>query len=96
MNDERFVHGVSATREATNQDGSSPLLRWALALLVLIGAMGAGGCAGVRPEQRAILADPTMVHDEDPLEAEARQHVFDNREGSFGGSSVRGGGCGCN
>jgi hypothetical protein len=50
----------------------------------------------VRPEQRAILADPTMVHDEDPLEAEAREHAFDNREGAFGGGSVRGGGCGCN
>jgi hypothetical protein len=24
------------------------------------------------------------------------QHVLDNREGSFGGGAVQGGGCGCN
>jgi hypothetical protein len=32
----------------------------------------------------------------DPREAAQRQHVIENREGSFGGSSVKGGGCGCN
>ncbi len=37
-----------------------------------------------------------MVPRSDPLEAEAREHVFDNREGAFGGGSVQGGGCGCN
>jgi hypothetical protein len=29
-------------------------------------------------------------------EEAARQHVLENREGSFGGSTVEGGGCGCN
>ena len=55
-----------------------------------------GGCATVRPEQRAILADPKMQFDSDPREAAASQHVLENREGSYGGGSVRGGGCGCN
>ncbi|HMI87383.1 MAG TPA: DUF4266 domain-containing protein [Polyangiaceae bacterium] len=56
----------------------------------------AAGCVTVRPEQRAILADPVMQFQGDPREAAQRQHVLENREGSFGGSSVQGGGCGCN
>lgn len=55
-----------------------------------------GACATVRPEQRAVLADPMMQFDADESERAARQHVIENREGSFGGGSVRGGGCGCN
>lgn len=69
------------------------LLRWtgglALASLAL-------GCATVRPEQRALLADPVMQFDSEPGESAALQHVLENREGSSGGRSVQGGGCGCN
>ena len=54
------------------------------------------GCVTVRPEQRSYLADPTMQFDEDAEEEAALQHVLDNREGSYGGGSVEGGGCGCN
>lgn len=54
------------------------------------------GCVTVRPEQRAILADPTMQYEASPLEEGARQHVYENREGTYGGGSVEGGGCGCN
>ncbi len=54
------------------------------------------GCATVRPEQRAVLADPTMQYEDEPLEEGARQHVYENREGAFGGGAVQGGGCGCN
>jgi hypothetical protein len=50
----------------------------------------------VRPEQRAVMADPTMQFDHDPGDAAARDHVLENREGSSGGTSVKGGGCGCN
>ncbi|MEP7049689.1 MAG: DUF4266 domain-containing protein [Pseudomonadota bacterium] len=60
--------------------------------LVLLGA----GCATVRPEQRAILADPTMQFDAPSPEQAALDHTLDNREGSTGGGSVKGGGCGCN
>lgn len=73
--------------------GATTLRRFA-AVVVLMLAPSA--CATVRPEQRAILADPTMRHEDEELEAEARQHVLENREGAFGGGSVRGGGCGCN
>ena len=59
--------------------------------LALLGS----GCVTVRPEQRAIHADPTMQFDRG-REDRARQHVLENREGSYGGGSVQGGGCGCN
>lgn len=64
----------------------------ALLLVALLGS----ACVTVRPEQRAVLADPVMQFQGDLREAAQMQHVIDNREGSFGGSSVQGGGCGCN
>ncbi len=54
------------------------------------------GCVTVRPEQRSILADPTMQMQSGTRDETALQHVLENREGSFGGGSVEGGGCGCN
>jgi hypothetical protein len=65
-----------------------------LAFLVLL--LGLASCVTVRPEQRAVLADPTMQFDNDPGDGTARDHVLENREGSSGGTSVKGGGCGCN
>jgi hypothetical protein len=59
-------------------------------------ALGATGCVTVRPEQRAILSDPKMRFQGDPKTAAELDHVLENREGSFGGGSVEGGGCGCN
>jgi hypothetical protein len=70
--------------------------RCAAAVVLLAAVLLTGGCVTVRPEQRAILADPVMQFQGDPREAAQRQHVLENREGSFGGSSVQGGGCGCN
>ena len=37
-----------------------------------------------------------MRYDTDPEEQAAMSNVLDNREGSSGGRSVEGGGCGCN
>jgi hypothetical protein len=54
------------------------------------------GCVTVRPEQRAILADPIMQFGADARERAALDHVLENREGSFGSGAVQGGGCGCN
>lgn len=66
-------------------------------VLLVLSALGAAtGCVTVRPEQRAILADPVMRFDGNAAEDAARQHVLENREGSFGAGSVEGGGCGCN
>jgi hypothetical protein len=68
----------------------------AVALGLLSLSLAAGGCATVRPEQRAVLADPVMQFESEPGEEAARQHVLENREGSLGGTSIKGGGCGCN
>jgi hypothetical protein len=54
------------------------------------------GCITVAPQQRAILADPTMQFQVDAKHDAALRHAIDNREGSMGGTGVSGGGCGCN
>jgi hypothetical protein len=54
------------------------------------------GCATVAPQQRAILADPTMQFDAESKHDAALRHAIENREGSMGGTGVSGGGCGCN
>ena len=75
----------------------SSVLRRALGLpLGALLLVASAGCATVRPEQRAVLADPTMQFDAKSADRAALEHVLDNREGSTGGGSVRGGGCGCN
>jgi hypothetical protein len=59
-------------------------------------ALVLAGCSTVKPQQRAILADPSMQFDSEPHEEAVRRHAIDNREGSMGGGGVSGGGCGCN
>jgi hypothetical protein len=54
------------------------------------------GCAAVRPEQRAILADRIMQFGANARGQAALEHALENREGSLGGGSVQVGGCGCN
>lgn len=66
---------------------------WCLAFVT---CLTSSACVTVRPEQRAVMADPTMQFDDDPGDGAAREHVLENREGSSGGKSVKGGGCGCN
>lgn len=53
-------------------------------------------CVTVKPQERAVLADPTMQFEGDPQSSAQLRHALENREGSYGGSSVSGGGCGCN
>ncbi len=68
----------------------------ALSVLALISVAFLGGCVTVRPEQRSVLADPTMRFDGEELAQSQKKHALDNREGSTGGGGVSGGGCGCN
>lgn len=72
------------------------MLKGVVQLTFLVLLLGLASCVTVRPEQRAVMADPTMQFDSDPGDGAARDHVLENREGSSGGSSVKGGGCGCN
>ena len=66
-----------------------------LAMSMALGGSGLG-CATVAPQQRAVLADPTMQFDAESKHDAALNHAIDNREGSMGGTGVAGGGCGCN
>ena len=65
-----------------------------LALIAL--ALCTAACATVKPQERAVLADPTMQFEGDPQSSAQIRHAIETREGSYGGSSVSGGGCGCN
>ena len=72
---------------------SSRILRIAsIAWLLLAGT----GCATVRPEERELLADPSMTFSANGMAQRHEQHVLENREGSSGSGSATGGGCGCN
>ena len=65
-------------------------------LLIFLWIILLSGCATVAPQQRAILADPTMQFDAEAKHDAALRHALENREGSMGGTGVSGGGCGCN
>jgi hypothetical protein len=56
----------------------------------------ASGCATVKPWQREALADPIMQPGRNPLAAAQLDHVYFSREAASGGTTVGGGGCGCN
>ncbi len=75
----------------------SRVIHCALALAlggVLVAA--AASCVTVRPEDKEFLAQPSMTFGSDGRTRAHDQHVFQNREGSFGAGGVTGGGCGCN
>ena len=65
-------------------------------LLVLLVSVQALACVTVKPRERAYLADPIMQFEGDPRASAQYRHAIDNREGSYGGGGVSGGGCGCN
>lgn len=65
-------------------------------LLCLLGvAAFLGGCAMVHQKDREWLSDPVMQKQPDALEGSLNGDNFPRREGSSGGSSGAGGGCGC-
>lgn len=72
------------------------LRRAAYGLAALAVASALLGCAAVAPQERAILADPTMQFHAEAKHESALRHAIDNREASMGGGGVAGGGCGCN
>jgi hypothetical protein len=67
----------------------------ALALVVMVAALGAGaGCANVAPYERAKLAHPTMAAAD--MGSAGEMHLRAISEGAVGGSGGTGSGCGCN
>lgn len=67
-----------------------------VAVLAVVVAVAATGCVTVKPQERAVLSDPAMQFDGDPKANAPIRHAVENREGSYGGNGVSGGGCGCN
>jgi hypothetical protein len=65
------------------------------ALSGLIIALGLAGCAGVRVYEREKLGDPIMERKDHFAKQSLEQKFFSSREGSIGGASGIGGGCGC-
>ena len=66
----------------------------AATLVVLLAACGTG-CASVRAYEREKLADPIMERENQFAKQTLEQKFFSTREGSIGGASGIGGGCGC-
>ena len=67
-----------------------------IAVLLVLLPLTLGGCAGVKPWERDILAQEEMAFDPDPLETARRNHIYYSKEASLPGGSAGGGGCGCN
>ena len=61
-----------------------------------IACMMLGGCAGVQPWDRDLLARDDMQLVSDPIEAATDDHIYFSKEASSGGRGFGGGGCGCN
>ena len=68
---------------------------WLLGALILFLPL-ASGCATVKPWQRETLADPIMQPGRNPIAAAQLDHIYFSREAASGGTTVGGGGCGCN
>ena len=50
----------------------------------------------IKPWQRNILSEDSMQLVPDAMDAYVDEHTYFSKEGSRGGSSIGGGGCGCN
>lgn len=63
---------------------------------VLIIALSGCSSLGVKPWQRHLLAQEEMALNSSPTDAQLDDHIYFSKEGSSGGRSFGGGGCGCN
>jgi hypothetical protein len=63
--------------------------------ILLVTAVLLSGCARVHQKDREFLSDPVMQLSPDPQGDGLESHNLPRREGSAGGSSGSGGGCGC-
>lgn len=64
-------------------------------VLVVLLAVSGTSCASVRAYEREKLADPIMERENQFAKQTLEQKFFSTREGSIGGASGIGGGCGC-
>jgi len=70
--------------------------RFVLLFLALSSCMvTTSGCFAIMQWQRQYLGDSMMKFHPDAKETDLNQHIYPRREGSSGGESGAGGGCGC-
>lgn len=65
-------------------------------LALLLAQLTACSSLGVKPWERDILAKDEMALNSAPLDNRLDDHIYFSKEGSSGGRSFAGGGCGCN
>lgn len=66
------------------------------ALLLAVSQLAACSTLGVKPWERDILAREEMALNASPMDNRLDDHIYFSKEGSSGGRSFAGGGCGCN
>ena len=64
--------------------------------LAMAAAVALSGCANVKPWDRDLLAKQAMQLNPDPTVTAFHEHNYFSKEGSSGGRTFDGGGCGCN
>lgn len=62
---------------------------------MIVATLTLGGCASVKPHERALLAADLMDLDGEAREQAMQEHFLEYREGSAGGRGGGGSGCGC-
>jgi hypothetical protein len=65
-------------------------------LLFILNFLVACSLEPVRPWQKEDLAQPQMQFNATSTQPDFEQHFYFSKEGSSGGESFSGGGCGCN
>lgn len=65
-------------------------------VILLLSQLTACSSLGVKPWQRDTLAKEEMALNSAPLDNRLDDHIYFSKEGSSGGRSFAGGGCGCN
>ena len=65
-------------------------------LFIAFALLAIGGCATVHPWDRDLLAQKQMSFNPSPMLQSVDEHIYFSKEASMGGTSVGGGGCGCN
>ena len=67
-----------------------------VAILLTVTGLSACSNLGVKPWERDVLAKEEMALNAAPLDNRLDDHIYFSKEGSSGGRSFAGGGCGCN
>jgi Domain of unknown function (DUF4266) len=71
-------------------------LRLAAPTVLIAGLLAGCSAVGVAPWDRDLMAKRAMQFNSQPEVTAAMEHVYFSKEGSSGGRSFDGGGCGCN